>query len=137
MSKKLQQHGGHLVAGDIIRILDAESAGAIAVCVESDGHREYPYCCMVVSDRDREREELWPAEYVKLGNVNELVGLLEVLRTPALSQGALSLTGASVRMIGLKELRKKMFDAMEFNQPLRMEWLGTPTMKAKRKRKNP
>ena len=126
MSKKLQQHGGHLVAGDIIRILDAESSGAIAVCVESDGHREYPYCCMVVSDRDREREELWPAWYVKLGNVNQLVRILEVLHTPTLMQGLMTIKGGLVPMSGLKEQILLSTVALR----------GAPAMKAKRKKRN-
>ena len=78
--KKLKQHGPKLRVGDIVRVLDPESAGDIAVCVESDGHPEFPYCCMVVNDHLQDRTETWPAHYVKLGNVNEVVGVMDVMR---------------------------------------------------------
>lgn len=65
--------GWHLRVGDVIRVLDLDFCNEIAVCVESDGHTEYPYCCMLMSNTKHEREEFWPTEYVRLGNVNEWV----------------------------------------------------------------
>lgn len=82
MSKKtrkalLKQLSGPLRLGDIIRVLDKDHHNEIAVCVESDGHPEYPYCCMIVSLPEQARVEFWPARYERIGNVNEVVGLLE------------------------------------------------------------
>lgn len=82
MSKKttkslLKQLSGPLRLGDIIRVLDKDHQNEIAVCVESDGHPEYPYCCMIVSLPEEARGEFWPARYERIGNVNEVVGLLE------------------------------------------------------------
>lgn len=76
MKPVLQQLSSPLELGDIIRVLDKDHHGAIAVCVESDGHPEYPYCCMIVSLPEEARVEFWPARYERIGNVNEVVRVL-------------------------------------------------------------
>lgn len=65
--------------GDIIRILDKCEGyeGEIAVCIQSDGHAEWPYCCMVVSNKEESRSEYWPVKYEIIGNCNEVVELLK------------------------------------------------------------
>ncbi len=85
MATKLKQLSGYLRLGDIVRIQDAENVNHIAVCVESDGHPEYPFCCMVVSDTKQERGEYWPERYERLGNVNEVVGMLALMGRPRIN----------------------------------------------------
>lgn len=76
-TKICKQTTGHLRVGDVLRVLDKLHLGEIAVCVESDGHEEYPFACVVLSGKDQDREPIWPTRWVKLGNVVENVALLE------------------------------------------------------------
>jgi hypothetical protein len=73
----LKQTSGYLRVGDVIRVTDREYLGEIAVCVESDGHAEHPYACVVLSGNKQDREPIWPNRYIKLGNVVENVALWE------------------------------------------------------------
>lgn len=78
-NKVLKQKGARLRLGDVIRILDKEQEGVIAVCIQDDGHDEYPWCCVpiVATSTTEQREEIWPAKYERIGNVVEMVALTE------------------------------------------------------------
>ncbi|MBL8002863.1 MAG: hypothetical protein JNL05_12980 [Flavobacteriales bacterium] len=80
MAKKLlQQKGPRLHLGDVVRILDKGMEGDIGVVVEIERHSEWPWCCMLVNSPDNMRTEYWPEKYERLGNVLELVGVLDYL----------------------------------------------------------
>lgn len=74
---KLQQKGPKLKVGDIIRVLDDDNEGHIAVCIQNDGHEEWPYCCMVIDDKEQERDEYWPIKYERICNAVQMVGMIE------------------------------------------------------------
>ncbi len=71
----LKQKGPKLKLGDLVRIQDEGREGELAVVVEDDGHKEYPWCCMTVTDREEMRVECWPEKYDRIGNVVEMVAL--------------------------------------------------------------